>query len=106
MPTQKTSQKTSQGSLLKDLHAKALKAKSSDNTVSKEDLSLIASIEALSNRKCRILFKDGTYQYGLISNQSPAVRGQQANLKQPVQLFQLPEVDWSNLSVAVKATWR
>lgn len=106
MAIAKTSQKTSKGSLLKSLKASASKAKSSGEVISADDIKLIASIEALSNKKCRILYKDGTYTMGLISNQSPAVRGQQANLTKPVQLFELPEVEWSNLAVAVKATWR
>ena len=106
MAIAKTSQKTSKGSLLKDLHAKAQKVKSSAQLLSAEDIKLIASIEALSNKKCRILYKNGTYTMGLISNQSPAVRGQHAVLTKPVQLFELPEQEWSNLSVAIKATWR
>lgn len=106
MAITKNIQSAAKGSLLKSLKASASKAKNSGEVLTAEDIKSIASIEALSNKKARILFKDGTFQIGLISNQSPAVRGQQANLTKPVQLFELPEVEWSNLRFAVKATWR
>ena len=106
MAARKTTQQASKGSLLKNLHAKASQIKRVENILSSDDIKLIASIEALSNKKCRINYVDGHFTMGLISNQSPAVRGQKALLNKPVQLFELLPTDWSSLEVAVKATWR
>lgn len=106
MATTKNSQKVVKDNFLKSLRAKAQKTKTSGHLLTAEDKKDIKAIEALSPKKCKIVYKDDFYTMALVSTSSPAVRGQQANLSKDVVLYELPPVDYSDITVAVKATWR